>query len=344
MSQPILRIDLDAITQNWSALDALSAPHVQTGAVVKAGAYGLGIKPVAQKLFQKGARHFFVATMQEAVQLRPLIDTCAKLYVFSGYMAGEQDMLSQHDIIPLLNSPSQIKRFQNDFSGRAYGLQLDTGMNRLGLEPDEFAQHKNIAPDSALIISHLACSDTFNHPMNAQQLAAFKGMTDGLDVPCSLAATGGILLDEAYHFDLVRPGIGLYGGLPFVDAHPVATLDVPIIQTRRVMRGETVGYGNKWQAARDSVVATLAAGYADGIIRAIGNGEIAFYAHNDISCPLIGRISMDLITIDVTGLNSLPSHLSVLNKRQGIDDLADAAGTIGYEVLTSLGQRYARRY
>ena len=178
--------------------------------------------------------------------------------------------------------------------------------------------------------------------MNAQQLAAFKEMTDGLPIRRSFAATGGTLLGPDYHFDMTRPGVGLYGGFPFADAEPVAHIDIPVIQTREVSAGETVGYSNTWTAERPSVIATIAAGYADGLIRAMG-ADLHVWA-GEQKCRVVGRISMDMIGVDVTDLDEAPESLSILNSHQTVDTLADAAGTIGYEILTSLGARYHRVY
>lgn len=161
-------------------------------------------------------------------------------------------------------------------------------------------------------------------------------------MPRSLAATGGILLGPEYHFELTRPGVGLYGGLPFRDARTVAHLDLPVIQTRDIAAGETVGYGNTWTAPAPARIATVAAGYADGIHRIMGPKTQMY--HDGTACPIRGRISMDLIGVDVSHLRDAPDTLSLLGHDQGVDDLADNAGTIGYEILTSLGQRYTRRY
>jgi alanine racemase len=189
-------------------------------------------------------------------------------------------------------------------------------------------------------MSHLACADEPRHPMNDQQLRAFRQMTQGMTLRRSLAATGGMLLGRAYHFDLCRPGIGLYGARPFDKGLPVVSLDVPVIQLRDVAVGETVGYANAWQATRPSRVATISAGYADGLIRAMGPRARLFAG--DRPCPVIGRVSMDLITVDVTDLDEVPPSLRLLGEAQRVDDLAEAAGTIGYEILTALGSRYAR--
>jgi alanine racemase len=191
-------------------------------------------------------------------------------------------------------------------------------------------------------MSHLACADEPGHPMNALQLANFHRMTDDTGIPRSFAATGGILLGPEYHFDLTRPGIGLYGGQPFAAAQRPVTLSVPVIQTRDVSPGETVGYANSWTAERATTIATLSAGYADGLPRTLSN-KVHLW-DGDTPVPLIGRVSMDLITADIGHLAEVPRSLDIIGPHQGVDDLATIAGTIGYEILTSLGRRYARRY
>jgi len=193
-----------------------------------------------------------------------------------------------------------------------------------------------------LILSHLACADDPAHPMNAAQLANFHAMTDGAGVPRSFAATGGILLGAQYHFDLTRPGIGLYGGRPYEAARPVLALSLPVIQIRDLVPGEPVGYGCAWVAEDAATIATVSGGYADGLLRSLSNNAVLWA--DGVPCPLVGRVSMDLLTVDVTHLPFVPDHLDLIGEHQGVDDLADAAGTIGYEVLTSLGPRYTRRY
>ncbi len=332
-----LTIDLEAIAANWRALDAMT--DCETGAVVKANAYGLGVAHVAPALWEAGARTFFVALAEEGVELRRVLGPEARIFVFSGHMLGDRVMISTCDLIPLLNSLDQIARFRERLPGRKYGLQLDTGMNRLGLEIAELAEAGELKPE--LVISHLACADDPEHPQNAAQLAAFD-VAKQFNARRSLAATGGVLLGNQYHLDITRPGIGLYGGLPFADAQPVVTLSLPVIQEREVAIGESVGYGATWVAERPSFIATVSAGYADGLIRAMGN-KAMLYA-GDVACPVVGRVSMDLITVDVTDLRETPDELDILNAYQTVDTLAEAAGTIGYEILTSLGARYERRY
>lgn len=338
-----LTIHLDAIAANWAALDALSGEHVETAAVIKANAYGLSARMVAPRLRAAGVRTFFVATAEEGVALRPLAGD-ADIFVFSGHMDGDTELLEQADLMPLLNAPEQVTRHFSKAAGRPFGVQLDTGMNRLGMEADDWHALSSELMDAGprLVISHLACADEPEHPTNAQQLRTFHEMTDGIAHRRSLAATGGTLLGPEYHFEMTRPGIGLYGGLPFAEATPVVALDLPVIQTRIVRPFETVGYGNTWEATVESCIATVSAGYADGLIRAMGK-KARLWA-GDTPCPVVGRVSMDLITVDVTHLESVPDQLSILGPKQTVDDLADMAGTIGYEILTSLGPRYRRTF
>lgn len=340
MSAATLTIDLSALVANWKTLDA--ATQVETAAVVKADGYGLGAETVARALARAGARHFFVAVAEEGAAVRAALGPEPRVSVFSGHMEGDTTLLRTHDLTPMLNSIDQMLRHVEALPGHAFGVQLDSGMNRLGMEPAEWTALRDIALQQAptLIMSHLACADEPDHPMNAQQLKSFRDMTEGVSAPRSLAATGGLLLGSDYHFDLTRPGIGLYGGMPFEDAQAVVKLEAPVIQVRDVQPGETVGYGNSWTAQRQSTVATISAGYADGLIRAMGPDALVYRGTQP--CKVVGRVSMDLITVDITDLGEQPETLTLLNDQQTVDDLADAAGTIGYEILTSLGSRYKR--
>ncbi|ARE39985.1 Alanine racemase [Rhodovulum sp. P5] len=344
MATGTLTIDLDALRRNWQALDRASGADVETAAVVKADGYGLDAGRVARVLAEAGARRFFVAMAEEGAAVRQAIGPGPEISVFSGHMPGDADMIGDLDLVPMLNSVEQLTRHFEALPGHAFGIQLDSGMNRLGMEPAEWAAVSEIALSAGptLIMSHLACADEPDHGFNAQQLAAFKDMTAGTGVPRSLSATGGILLGEDYHFEVTRPGIGMYGGRPFQDATPVVTLSLPVIQTRDLEPGESVGYGCTWQADSPCRIATVAAGYADGIHRAISNKAMLYF--EGTACPLVGRVSMDLITVDITHLPTTPASLDILCADQGVDIVADAAGTIGYELLTALGARYARRY
>ncbi|SLN38697.1 Alanine racemase, biosynthetic [Roseivivax jejudonensis] len=342
MARPLLTIDLDALKTNWRNLDRQMSG--ETGAVVKADAYGLGVDRVALVLAQEGARTFFVATAEEGADLREILGAGVEICVFNGHMDGDARLISGARLVPMLNSIDQMVMHVEALPDHPFGIQLDTGMNRLGMEEAEWSALRDIAMAQTprLIMSHLACSDTPAHEMNLAQLRRFHEMTDGLSARRSLSATGGILLGREYQFDVARPGIGLYGGMPFIDAQPVVHLDVPVIQTRDVAPGESVGYGNAWIAERPSRIATIAAGYADGIHRIMAPD--AWVYAGETRCKVVGRISMDLIGVDVTDAPAPPPSIEVLGRHQSIDTVADAAGTIGYEILTALGDRYARRY
>ena len=344
MSTGHLTINLNGIATNWAALNALSSDAVETGAVVKSDGYGLDAGRVANALYHAGARQFFVAAAEEASAIRRELGDSVSINVFSGHMRGDTEMIHDLHLIPILNSFNQLTRHIEALPGHSFGIQLDTGMNRLGMEPAEWEAVQNtvmpLKPN--LVMSHLACADDPDHPMNRHQLDLFKSMTDGLGVKRSLAATGGLLLGPEYHFDITRPGIGLYGGLPFRKSSHVVHLSLPVIQIRNVQAGETVGYGNSWTAQGPSRIATVAAGYGDGLIRTISNHGKLWV--DKTPCLIAGRVSMDMIGVDITHLDHDPQELDILSPYQTIDDLADMAGTIGYEILTSLGMRYARHY
>lgn len=339
-----LHIDLEAVAANWRALDAMSAPDCETGAVVKADAYGLGLTSVAPRLAREGARAFFVATCDEGLELRRTLGPEPRIYVFYGHMAGDTLTIQRADLIPMLCSVDQLTRHLEALPRHPFGLQLDTGMNRLGLKDAEWEAVADLAlaAEPVLVTSHLASADEPDGDQSARQLAAFRRMTDGLSTPRSLAATGGTLLGPAYHFDMTRPGIGLYGGLPFARAEPVVALQLPVIACFDVARGETVGYGASWTAPAPTRIATVAGGYADGLHRALQPGLDVMAG--PVPCPVVGRVSMDLLTVDISHLDADPDSVTVLDPHRTVDVLAGLAGTIGYEMLTSLGRRYQSSY
>lgn len=336
MGTGTLTIDTAALAANWRALDAMSA--TETAAVVKADGYGLGAGLVSKVFAEAGARQFFVAVAEEGRAVREALGPDPVINVFSGHMEGDAQMLADLNLIPMLNAPDQIARHKAALPDHPYGLQIDSGMSRLGIAAADWVPE--MAAGATLVMSHLACADEPDHVANGRQLKNFLSMTAGLLCARSLAATGGTLLGAEYHFDLTRPGIGLYGGLPFQTATPVVTLDLPVIQTRTLQPGDPVGYGCAFVAQRVSRIATVSAGYADGLIRAM-SGNATLYA-GETPCPLAGRVSMDLLTVDVTDLDHVPESLQLLGPHQGVDALAEVAGTIGYEILTSLGARYNR--
>jgi len=345
MSHARAIIHLQNIADNWRTLRALH-PSAEAAAVVKANGYGHGAKQVAQTLQDAGCQSFFVATPEEGLSLRDTIGESSEIFVLNGASESELPDVLQKQLTPVLSSLQQVNSYLASRAkyNRSTCLHFDTGMNRLGMEWDEWAAiaQTALAQKPTLVMSHLACADEPDHPMNAYQLDVFHQMTDGISTPRSLSATGGILMGKDYHFDLTRPGIGLYGGEPFGTAQKVVRMDLPVIQIRQLEEGEVVGYGNTWQCTRPSDIATVSAGYADGLIRAMSDKATLWF--DDIPCPVVGRVSMDLITVDVTDLKETPHALTMLGPHQTVDELARTAGTIGYEILTSLGPRYTRRY
>ena len=336
----VLTVDLDAIVANWRALDALSAPECRTAAVVKGDGYGCGAGRVGAALARAGVDTFFVAVPSEGVILREAIGPSPAIYILGGYGAAEAADYAAHDLRPVLNSAEQARAWFTGPNGRC-AIQLDTGMNRLGMETGEFASLGPLPERVDFLMSHMGCADDPGHPINAEQLAAFQRMTEGRGLPRSLSATAGLLLGKDYHFDLTRMGIGLYGGWPFTEARRVVTVEAPIIQIRELAVGESVGYGASFVAERPTRIATISAGYADGLLRYLSHGATGFIRGEP--APFAGRVSMDLITLDVTNTACAPGDMvEILGANQSIDDLARSAGTIGHEILTSLGKRYAR--
>ena len=346
MPQPTLTVDLEAVASNWRALDALSGA-AETGVAVKANGYGCGAVEIASALAQAGCGCFFVATLEEGVALREAL-AGPTIYILNG-VADRRDASAAiaNSLRPCLNHLGQIEAWRR-FEGGACALQLDSGMSRLGLPSSELSDVPD-GLDVRLVMSHLSCADEETHHSNETQRARFLESCDVLKarIPTakrSLAATGGTILGADYHFDLVRCGIGIYGGHPFENAQSVVSLDTPILQIRDIPAGQSVGYGWSWTADRPSRIATLPLGYADGMHRALSNAATLYHEGKPIH--FAGRVSMDLITVDLTDHPALQvgDMLEVLGPNQSVDDLAAAAGTIGYEILTSLGHRYARRY
>ncbi len=347
MTQPLLTIDLGAIVDNWRALDALSG-GAETAAAVKADGYGCGAAEVVAALRSAGCRTFFVATVEEGVRLRVALAD-GEVHILNG-IADRDDARACIDnaLHPCLNHRGQIELWQA-MAGGGCTLQIESGMARLGL-PQAEVEALSPGLEVRLVMSHLACADDGpSNPANRVQRAQFTegAMRLRSHFPAarlSLAATGGTLLGAEYHFDMVRCGIGIYGGMPFADAAPVVTLTAPILQLREIPAGQSVGYGWTWTAERPSRLATLPVGYADGVHRALSN-RATFYIDGK-PAPMAGRVSMDLVTLDVTDHPQVQvgDPVEILGPHQSVDDLARAAGTIGYEILTSLGHRYTRRY
>jgi len=356
MRRPRLTVDLDAICGNWRRL-AREAEPAETAAVVKADAYGCGMARIAPALRGVGARTFFVATAEEGTALREVLGPGPVVYVMNGATGEELAMLREREVRPVLCSPEQCReaaRFAAAGGRLRCGVQLDSGMNRLGLslsEAEAFAREAAASLDVRLLMSHLGSAEEPGHPANLRQLERFEGVARALagrfpDARRSLAATAGIFLGRRYHCGLVRPGIGLYGGRPFARGVPAVHLAAPVLQVRKVAAGETLGYGRAWRAVRESVIATLPIGYADGLVRALGCGRGRVRVGGTWA-PVAGRVNMDLVTVDVTEVADVaPGAVAeILCEERGIDDVAEDAGTIAHEVLTSLrGARFERAY
>jgi alanine racemase len=352
----VLEIDLAAIVANWRSLCARHRSGPVAG-VVKADGYGLGARRVAAALYRAGCRHFFVALLDEALELRDLLPD-ALLAVLGGLIAGCEADYRAHHIVPALGSLREIDAWTAlaRASGRALPalLHVDTGMSRLGLDARELAtlQHDHarlVGIDLRYVMTHLVASEVAADPLNRRQLERFAAACAGLPpAPRSFANSSGIFLGGDWASDLARPGAALYGLNPTPGApnpmRPAVRLRARVLAVREVPAGTGVGYNATWQAARPSRIATAAIGYADGLHRTLSNRGCAFFDGRPV--PLVGRVSMDLTTFDVTEAPGVVSDgwLEIIGAAQTADDLAVAAGTNGYEVLTSLGRRFHRIY
>jgi len=351
----VLTIDLAALRHNYSAVARHIAP-TRAAAVVKADAYGLGASRVAPAFYDAGCRDFFVAHLGEAIALKPFLQPDATLYVLNGLQPGTEAACARDGILPVLNSLEQVENWAALAArqGRKLPalLQLDTGMSRLGLSTSEFDRlTANPALldgiDVKFVISHLASGDEPENAANARQLATMTALLARLPkLPVAFANSGGSFLDKTYHFDLARPGVALYGVGPKNEIVPVLTLSARVIQVRDIDRGAAVGYGGTYIAQGPMRVATIAVGYADGWFRALSNKGSAFFG--DTRLPIIGRVSMDSITLDVgalpEGTLKLGSLVELIGPHQRLEDVARDCDTIPYEILTALGNRYARVY
>ena len=359
----VLTVDLDAIVANWRKLEKTAVPAECAG-VVKADAYGCGAEQVARALAGAGCKTFFVATLDEARVVRAAVPAAAAIYVLDGFFQNTGDAYASIDCKPVIGDLNELAEWdvfchRSGWSGGA-AIHIDTGMNRLGLTVTEA---QGIIPrinagdhGITLVMSHLVSAELLNNPANARQLAAFREIASLFSgVPASLANSSGVFLSPQFQFDLVRPGAAVYGINPTPEAdnpmQPVVELKARIVQIRNVERGETVGYGGTWTARRPTRIALVSAGYADGYFRAASANDGTRGAEVVVAgkrCPIAGRISMDLTAVDVTDLDKSAvrrGHMATLiGEGITVDELAHHFGTIGYEVLTSLGKRYARIY
>ena len=352
-----LTIDLAAIEANWRALTR-ELLTVECAAVVKANAYGMGLEPVTAQLVRAGCKTFFVADIAEARAVRSRAAE-ATIYVLDGFTVDWADAFMDINARPVINSTTELAEWDAFVSAQSWrggaALHIDTGMRRLGITPDEAVA---LAPRAqtenhgiALVMSHLACADTPAHPLNETQIKLFRElrMLYG-GIPASLANSSGIFLGDSTHYDLARPGAALYGVNPTPGKpnpmQSVVELTGRILQIRNVGKDETVGYGATWTARRPTRIAVVSLGYADGLVRAGGASDDRPGGAAIIGgerCPIVGRISMDLICVDITDVPSGAVHrgntATLIGSEIGVDEVAAAAGTIGYEILTRLGPR-----
>src|SRR6195952_5103487 len=358
----VLTVDLDAIVANWRKLEKTAVP-AECGAVIKADAYGCGAEAVARALAGAGCKTFFVATLDEARAAREALPS-AELYVLDGFFQNCGDAFAKINCKPVIGDLNDLAEWgvfcrRSGWSGGA-AIHIDTGMNRLGLtlvEANGIVPRINAGDHGiTLVMSHLACAESLNQPLNAKQVASFREIASNYSgVPASLSNSSGIYLGPQFQFDMVRPGAALYGVNPTPEAdnpmQSVVDLKARIVQLRNVERGDSVGYGGTWTARRPTKLAIVSAGYADGYFRAASANDGTRGAEAVVAgkrCPVAGRISMDLVAIDVTDLpdkTARRGHMATLiGEGITIDEVAHHFGTIGYEVLTSLGKRYARIY
>ncbi|MDV7340643.1 alanine racemase [Terasakiella sp. A23] len=338
----ILTIDLDVIKSNYKRL-CEELGDVPCAAVVKADGYGLGVEPVAKALWEAGARTFFIAQIDEGITLRKVLPK-ADIHVLVGFLPGSDDAFKDHDLIPVLNSLDQIKRWNNR---SLCDLHVDTGMTRLGISPDQVDQvPADLNVD--VLMTHLACADDKDHPLTHEQIRTFRQAREKLPYKrASLANSSGLFIGPEAHFDLGRPGCALYGvnPTPHQDnpmANPVR-LQGKIVQVHEIDTQTSVGYGATHTLKAGQKLATLALGYADGYLRSLSSNGMVYIGDQQV--PVVGRVSMDLISIDITGLDCEEGQLvDVIGPHNPPDDLAKRAGTIGYEILTNLGARYKRIY
>lgn len=341
-SPALLSVDLNALARNFHALEAVTGAPVHP--VVKADAYGLGAEACATRLMAEGARTFFVARADEGAALRAALGAAPVIYVLDGCHDGAASALKAANLRPVLNQPGQLQAW-NQVGGGVCGVQIDTGLNRLGFRPEEAPEPFE---DLRLVMSHLACADEPDQPMNRRQRDAFAAASARYPgVTRSLANSGGCFLGRDYSFDAVRPGVCLYGGgpqgRPDERIAPVATLTAEILQVRDVKPAESVGYSRGFVADRPLRAAVVAAGYADGVMRAYGTRGSVWVAGE--RRPLLGRVSMDVCTVDVTGLDvAVGDRVELFGANRPLDEAATAAGTISYELLTAVSPRVPRAY
>lgn len=353
-----LVIDLSALRANYRVLRDHVSP-AECAAVVKADAYGLGARPIVSALYREGCRTFFAAQLCEAMDLHPTLSVDCTIFILNGIDPGGEAAYADAGFVPVLNSHVQIERWRSEARRRCSALpaaiQIETGMSRLGISEavvEQLAEDRSLSDelDLRLVLTHLACADEPRLPVNEEQLRRFHKLADRFPgVPRSIANSCGTFLSGAYHLELVRPGIALYGVPPqseYLGIMPAVSLRSRIIQIRQLPGGSAVGYGHTYATPNSRRLATIGVGYADGWPRRLGNVGAAWF--RDIRLPIVGRISMDSMTIDISDVAAGDLHegdfVDLIGPMQSLEDVAGDAETIPYEILTQLGRRHARVY
>lgn len=356
----LLNIKIGSVINNYKKIKNKVSKNCLVGATVKADAYGLGIGAIAKSLIKNKCKVFFVATLAEAIELRN-INKKISIYVLNGLNLDNVDVFHKRDLIPVINNLRQLKKAESFSLAKKKPLKIalhfDTGMSRLGLDQEQtkvLLKKKELLIKNTqltLIMSHLACADNKKNSKNIKQLQKFKKIAKYFpSIKLSLSNSAGILLGKEYHFDLVRPGISLYGGNCSLDKcnnyDHVISLKARIIQTRYINKGETIGYGSTYKAKHRMLIATIPIGYADGFNRLFSNQTELYFKNKKVR--IVGRVSMDLITVDLTRFKKIKvtekDYIELINSKNNIDYLSKIIKTIPYEILTSLGKRYQRRY
>jgi alanine racemase len=354
--QGVLTINLAALAENYRLIQSRVGQGCRVAAVVKANAYGCGLAACAQALEEAGARDFFVATLPEALELRTIIGPSSAIHTLEGFDDSHASLYPEEEIIPVLSSLEQLALYRALAESRGERLpallHFDTGINRLGIRFSEYRPALAQGLDIRGIMSHFACSDEAGHALNAAQVSAFETIRSAFPgAAATLANSSAVFHYPAAHLDLVRPGMALYGLNPVPGApnpmRPVVSLGLPVIQTKTALAGESCGYGATHLFDQDTPLAILGGGYADGLLRSLSNSGRVYW--NGTPCPIRGRVSMDLTIVDLSAVPAgqrpqAGDMMEVIGPHQSADDLAGGAGTIGYEILTSLSRRYRRVY
>lgn len=347
-----LTINLSAIKANYKALQDVVGSSCEVSAVVKANAYGLGVASVSQALKEAGCKTFFVATLLEALELRMILGEEPLIAMLNGYNDKNADLYLENKITPVLNDIAELEAYKKRGESLPAIIHIDTCMNRLGMDEGDLSQDDLEGLDVKLIMSHFASSEDKDAASNIEQAKKFEGISEKFpNIPKSLCNSSGIYLDKSYHYDLVRPGMALYGLNPTpYQKNPnqtVITLKAEVLQIHEAKKDETAGYNTTYCFKNDARVAVIDIGYADGILRSLSGTAKVYW--NGVACPVRGRVSMDLLIVDLCNLSENQSPkagdmIEVIGENQTVENLARDANTIGYEILTSLSHRYERKY